>query len=177
MSIIQPVNGARPKATISDHQAGKPGKLIAKFSAPNDTLAMVKGGIAAMRLPAYVGISVAPVEIDRVLDRDVLLIERFDRVAVGKSCHRRAMVSYMERRMSSQPVTSHMRCLQRSFELASPIQWKIWWNCSRGFVSTFWCQCAVCRACDCFAYACAQSHRLPLLFKRADFSKTDIEMA
>lgn len=30
---------------------------------------------------------------------------------------------------------------------------------------------------DCFAYACAQSYRLPLLFKGDDFSKTDIEMA
>jgi ribonuclease VapC len=30
---------------------------------------------------------------------------------------------------------------------------------------------------DCFAYACAKSYRLPLLFKGNDFSQTDIEAA
>jgi ribonuclease VapC len=30
---------------------------------------------------------------------------------------------------------------------------------------------------DCFAYACARSYRLSLLFKGDDFSKTDIELA
>lgn len=30
---------------------------------------------------------------------------------------------------------------------------------------------------DCFAYACAQEHRLPLLFKGDDFPRTDIELA
>ncbi|AFL50856.1 ribonuclease VapC [Sinorhizobium fredii] len=30
---------------------------------------------------------------------------------------------------------------------------------------------------DCFSYACAKAHRLPLLFKGEDFSLTDIERA
>ena len=30
---------------------------------------------------------------------------------------------------------------------------------------------------DCFAYACARSHGVPLLFKGDDFSQTDIERA
>lgn len=30
---------------------------------------------------------------------------------------------------------------------------------------------------DCFAYACARAHGLPLLFEGNDFSQTDIEMA
>ncbi|MDB5554947.1 MAG: hypothetical protein JWL86_4931 [Rhizobium sp.] len=30
---------------------------------------------------------------------------------------------------------------------------------------------------DCFAYACAKHHRVPLLFKGNDFSQTDIEAA
>jgi ribonuclease VapC len=30
---------------------------------------------------------------------------------------------------------------------------------------------------DCFAYACARRHSLPLLFKGDDFSQTDIEAA
>ncbi|WP_244506319.1 HipA domain-containing protein [Pararhizobium polonicum] len=64
------------KALINDHQAGKPRKLIAKFSATNDTFAMVKAEFATVRLAACAGMTVAPVEIDRVLDRDVLLVER-----------------------------------------------------------------------------------------------------
>jgi ribonuclease VapC len=30
---------------------------------------------------------------------------------------------------------------------------------------------------DCFAYACAKANRAALLFKGADFSKTDIQSA
>ncbi len=30
---------------------------------------------------------------------------------------------------------------------------------------------------DCFAYACAKTHRVPLLFKGDDFSQTDIPVA
>lgn len=30
---------------------------------------------------------------------------------------------------------------------------------------------------DCFAYACAKTHRVPLLFKGDDFSRTDIAVA
>lgn len=54
---------------------------------------MVKAEFATMRLAACAGMSVAPVEIDRVLDRDVLLVERFDRISVETSWQRRAMVS------------------------------------------------------------------------------------
>lgn len=87
------IGGARPKALINDYQAGRSRKLIAKFSATNDTFAMVKAEFATMRLAAYAGITVAPVQIDRVLDRDVLLVERFDRISVDTSWQRRAMVS------------------------------------------------------------------------------------
>ena len=30
---------------------------------------------------------------------------------------------------------------------------------------------------DCFAYACARHHKIPLLYKRNDFAQTDIESA
>jgi ribonuclease VapC len=30
---------------------------------------------------------------------------------------------------------------------------------------------------DCFAYACAKTHGIPLLFKGDDFSQTDIAIA
>ncbi|KAB1082156.1 type II toxin-antitoxin system HipA family toxin [Neorhizobium galegae] len=87
------IGGARPKALISDEQAGMPRKLIAKFSATNDTFAMVKAEFVAMRLASLAGIAVAPVEINQVLDRDVLLVERFDRLPLGQSWTKRAMVS------------------------------------------------------------------------------------
>ncbi|WP_208246018.1 type II toxin-antitoxin system HipA family toxin (plasmid) [Rhizobium sp. T1470] len=87
------IGGARPKALISDEQAGRRRKLIAKFSAINDTFAMVRAEFVAMRLASLAGIAVAPVEINRVLDRDVLLVERFDRLPLGQSWTKRAMVS------------------------------------------------------------------------------------
>lgn len=73
------IGGARPKALITDHDADNPRKLIAKFSAANDVFAMVKGEFATMRLAQLAGLNVANVDIQKVLDRDVLLVERFDR--------------------------------------------------------------------------------------------------
>jgi len=89
------IGGARPKALITDKGGERPRKLIAKFSATNDVFAMVKGEFAAMRLAKHAGLDVANVEIERVLERDVLLIERFDRVPVSDQTdwHRRAIVS------------------------------------------------------------------------------------
>lgn len=87
------IGGARPKALITDERGRAPRKLIAKFSATNDTFAMVKAEFAAMRLAQRIGLDVATVEIDKVLDRDVLLVERFDRVPSGNGWTRRAMVS------------------------------------------------------------------------------------
>jgi serine/threonine-protein kinase HipA len=81
------IGGARPKALLDD--GGR--KLIAKFSSTTDRYAVVKGECVAMELARRVGLDAAPVELEEVLGRDVLLIERFDRVpGVG---HRRAMVS------------------------------------------------------------------------------------
>src|SRR3546814_16580812 len=46
-----------------------------------------------MRLAARVGLDVAPVRLVQVAGRDVLLIERFDRVRSGAGWQRRAVVS------------------------------------------------------------------------------------
>jgi serine/threonine-protein kinase HipA len=81
------VGGARPKALLK----GDRGDLIAKFSASTDTYAIVKGEFAAMELARRVGLDVARVDLERVMDRDVLLVERFDRVAGTRQ--RRALVS------------------------------------------------------------------------------------
>ncbi len=83
------IGGARPKALIVDGDR----KYIAKFSAQGDVYNIVKGEYVAMRLAAEAGLDVAPVGLQRVAGRDVLLIERFDRTSEGHTWKRRAMVS------------------------------------------------------------------------------------
>ncbi|HYI41932.1 MAG TPA: HipA domain-containing protein [Allosphingosinicella sp.] len=83
------IGGARPKALVADGSR----KYVAKFSSSNDTYSVVKGEYIAMRLAALDGLSVAPVRLVRAAGKDVLLVERFDRVPDGKSWQRRAMVS------------------------------------------------------------------------------------
>lgn len=80
------IGGARPKASLRDGERS----LIAKLSAANDPYPVVKGEFAAMRLAAAAGIEVAATSLTRALDRDVLLVERFDRPGGGR---RRAVVS------------------------------------------------------------------------------------
>jgi serine/threonine-protein kinase HipA len=81
------VGGARPKALLT--RAGR--ALIAKFSASTDTYPVVKGEFAAMELARRAGLDVAGVELVQVMDRDVLLVERFDRALPTRA--RRALVS------------------------------------------------------------------------------------
>ena len=83
------IGGARPKALIQD--GGD--KFIAKFSATNDTMAVVKAEFVAMRLAAVVGLDVAPVHLTKTSGKDVLLVRRFDRECNGTGWTRRAMVS------------------------------------------------------------------------------------
>jgi serine/threonine-protein kinase HipA len=71
------VGGARPKALLDDGER----KLIAKFSSTTDQYAVVKGEFAAMELAKRAGLNAAPVRLHRALERDVLLVERFDRPA------------------------------------------------------------------------------------------------
>lgn len=80
------IGGARPKAVLQDGDRS----LIAKFSSNTDTYPVVKGEFISMELAARAGLRTALVETTRSLERDVLLVERFDRGAGGT---RRAMVS------------------------------------------------------------------------------------
>jgi serine/threonine-protein kinase HipA len=68
-------------------------KFIAKFSASNDLYSVVKAEFIAMRLAHKVGLNVAPVQLRQALGKDVLLIERFDRIRHQGQWRRRAMVS------------------------------------------------------------------------------------
>ncbi|WP_040600299.1 type II toxin-antitoxin system HipA family toxin [Patulibacter medicamentivorans] len=81
------IGGARPKALLED--GGR--RLIAKFSSNGDTYPVVKAEFVAMELARRAGLDVARVQLTRGLGRDVLLVERFDRV--GGEAIRRPMVS------------------------------------------------------------------------------------
>ena len=83
------IGGARPKALIQDGRT----KYIAKFSCAADTYSVVKAEFVAMRLAGIAGLNVAPVRLVRAMDKDALLVERFDREAVAGGWARRAMVS------------------------------------------------------------------------------------
>jgi len=83
------IGGARPKALIQD--GGR--KLIAKFSASGDAYSVVKAEFIAMRLAAKAGLNAAKVDLTRAAGKDVLLIERFDRVKTESGWTRRGLVS------------------------------------------------------------------------------------
>lgn len=80
------IGGARPKATLTDGNR----HLIAKFSATDDPYPVVKGEYVATTLARLVGLDVCAASLTRVLGRDVLVIDRFDRTPDGQ---RRLMVS------------------------------------------------------------------------------------
>jgi serine/threonine-protein kinase HipA len=85
------IGGARPKALLTDDE--EPRKFVAKFSSSSDTYSVVKGEYIAMRLAALAGLNAAPVELRHVSGKDVLLVERFDRVRTDDGWARRNMVS------------------------------------------------------------------------------------
>lgn len=80
------IGGARPKAVLDDGRR----TCITKFSSTTDSYPVVKAEYIAMELAHRAGLNVPGVKIQRVLDRDVLIIERFDRLGDGT---RRLMVS------------------------------------------------------------------------------------
>ncbi|BBO82342.1 phosphatidylinositol kinase [Desulfosarcina ovata subsp. sediminis] len=83
------IGGARPKALIQDRNK----KYVAKFSSSSDLYSVVKAEFITMRLAAMAGLEVAPVKLTRAANKDVLLIERFDRVPKDDGWTRKAMVS------------------------------------------------------------------------------------
>lgn len=83
------IGGARPKALIEDQNH----KYVAKFSASADIYSVVKAEFIAMRLAAIAGLNVAPVHLVKSSHKDVLLIERFDRLASANGWQRKCMLS------------------------------------------------------------------------------------
>ena len=83
------IGGARPKALIEEDGT----KYIAKFSASNDIYSVVKAEYIAMRLAKLAGLDVAPVKLTKAANKNVLLVERFDRVASEQGWERKSIVS------------------------------------------------------------------------------------
>lgn len=83
------LGGARPKAAIETDTR----KFIAKFSSSNDITNVVKAEFVAMRMASTLGLNVARAQLKRAGGKDVLLIERFDRVKTERGWKRKAMVS------------------------------------------------------------------------------------
>lgn len=83
------IGGARPKALIEKDDK----KYIAKFSATDDLYNIVKAEFIAMRLATLCGLNVAPVSLVKSSHKDVLLIERFDRVKTSGGWQRKSLVS------------------------------------------------------------------------------------
>jgi len=83
------IGGARPKALVEDNDK----KYVAKFSSSTDIYSVVKAEFIAMRLADIVGLNVAPVKLETAANRDVLLVERFDREKTKQGWTRKSMVS------------------------------------------------------------------------------------
>ncbi|MGP9740172.1 MULTISPECIES: type II toxin-antitoxin system HipA family toxin [Halomonas] len=83
------IGGARPKALLNDQDR----KLVAKFSSSTDLYSVVKAEFVAMRLAQQAGLDVAPIKMARSLGKDVLLIERFDRMKTADGWGRHIVLS------------------------------------------------------------------------------------
>jgi len=83
------VGGARPKALIGDNHK----QYIAKFSSSTDHSDVVKAEYVAMKLARLAGIDVANVELKHSLGKDILLVERFDRIIQDDFIERRLILS------------------------------------------------------------------------------------
>lgn len=83
------IGGARPKAIINSHDK----QYVAKFSLSADLYNVVKAEYIAMRLARIVGLNVSSVELKSAMNKDVLLVERFDRIKCKESWQRKMMVS------------------------------------------------------------------------------------
>jgi serine/threonine-protein kinase HipA len=70
------LGGARPKASVSDADGRL---LIAKFPKADDEYRVVAWEAVALELATRAGIPVERFRLERVVDREVLLVQRFDR--------------------------------------------------------------------------------------------------
>jgi len=83
------IGGARPKTLIENNEV----KYVAKFSISSDLYSVVKAEYIAMRLAKLVGLNVAPVTLASAANKDVLMVERFDRHRSRTGWERKLMIS------------------------------------------------------------------------------------
>lgn len=83
------IGGARPKAFIEYNNK----KYIAKFSASTDLYNIVKLEFLAMHLAQRVGLQVPDIQLVQAAHKDVLLIERFDRIFTETGWQKKGMLS------------------------------------------------------------------------------------
>lgn len=83
------IGGARPKALIEDEHT----KYVAKFPDSSDIRNVEKAEFIAMRLAKLAGLNVANVQLVKSSGKDVLLVERFDRVKTNSGWQRKQMLS------------------------------------------------------------------------------------
>ena len=83
------IGGARPKALIESGNK----KFVAKFPLQTDIYSIVKAEFIAMTLAKLVGLQAASVTLKKSLGKDVLLIERFDRLKSAQGWQRKSMIS------------------------------------------------------------------------------------
>lgn len=83
------IGGARPKVLITDGDI----KYIAKFSTSHDSYNIIKAEYIAMQLAQCCGLDVANTKLVNVQGKDILLVERFDRIQTGQTWHRKIMLS------------------------------------------------------------------------------------
>ena len=80
------IGGARPKVLIQNDQK----KHVAKFWSSTDIYSVVKAEFIAMWLAKLCGLDVAAVELTTSSNKEVLLIERFDRTRTDAGWQRRS---------------------------------------------------------------------------------------
>jgi len=83
------VGGARPKALLYDNQSS----WIAKFSSTTDQYPVVRSELAAMWMAGQCRIRVPATRLVESQGKDVLLVERFDRIREKGAVKRRFMIS------------------------------------------------------------------------------------
>ena len=83
------VGGARPKALLYHNKSS----WIAKFSSTTDQYPVVRSELAAMWLAGQCNIQVPAVRMVESMGKDVLLVERFDRISTETGMKRRFMIS------------------------------------------------------------------------------------
>jgi serine/threonine-protein kinase HipA len=83
------LGGARPKATVEDGNS----LWLAKFPRPDDRWNQPKVEYATLQLAKSCGIQIPDCRVERVGERDVLLVRRFDREHAGDGYLRHRMVS------------------------------------------------------------------------------------